>query len=111
EGQRVEKGQLLAEIDPATYQIQLAQAEGQQRQNQAQLKTAQSDLERFKQLSDKNLVTQQQMDTQQALVNERLGTLAADEARVADARLQLAYTRIEAPISGRLGLRQVDAGN
>lgn len=111
EGQRVEKGQLLAEIDPATYQIQLAQAEGQQRQNQAQLKTAQNDLERFQQLSDKNLVTQQQMDTQQALVNERLGALAADQARVDDARLQLAYTRIEAPISGRLGLRQVDAGN
>lgn len=111
EGQRVEKGQLLAEIDPATYQIQLAQALGQQRQNQAQLKTVQNDLERFQQLSDKNLVTQQQMDTQQALVNERLGALAADQARVDDARLQLAYTRIEAPISGRLGLRKVDAGN
>ncbi len=111
EGQRVEQGQLLAEIDPATYRIQLTQAEGQLRQNQAQLESARADLERFQRLFDKNLVTTQQIDAQRSLVREREGTLATDEAMVAEARLQLAYTRIEAPISGRLGLRHVDAGN
>ena len=111
EGQQVEPGQLLAEIDPEPYRIQLAQADGQQRQNQASLETARADLERLKQLFAKNLVTNQEMDAQQALVREREGTAAADEARVQEARLQLAYTRIEAPIAGRVGLRRVDAGN
>jgi len=111
EGQRVEAGQLLAEIDPEPYRIQLAQAEGQLSQNQAQAETARADLERFQQLFAKSLVTSQQMEAQQALVRQREGTLAADQARVDDARLRLAYTRIEAPISGRLGLRRVDAGN
>ncbi len=111
EGQRVEAGQLLAEIDPESYRIQLAQAEGEQRQNQAQLETARADLERFQQLFEKSLVTRQQMDAQQALVREREGAVAADQARVDEARLQLAYTRIEAPIGGRIGLRRVDAGN
>lgn len=111
EGQRVEQGQLLAEIDPEPYRIQLAQAEGQQQQNQAQLETARTDLERYQQLFEKSLVTTQQMDAQKALVREREGALAADQARVEETRLQLAYTRIEAPISGRLGLRRVDAGN
>ena len=111
EGQQVEPGQLLAEIDPEPYRIQLAQAEGQQRQNLASLETARADLERLKQLFAKNLVTNQEMDAQQALVREREGTAAADQARVQEARLQLAYTRIEAPIAGRVGLRRVDAGN
>ena len=111
EGQQVVAGQLLAEIDPAPYQIQLAQAEGQQNQNKAQLETARADLERFQVLYDKNLVTSQQMDAQQSLVRERIGAVAADQARADEARLQLAYTRIEAPISGRVGLRRVDAGN
>jgi multidrug efflux system membrane fusion protein len=111
EGQRVEKGQLLAEIDPEPYRIQLAQAEGQLGQNQAQLQTAQADLERFQQLFDKKLVTIQEMDNQRALVRERQSALASDQAEVDDARLQLAYTRIMAPIAGRLGLRRVDEGN
>jgi len=111
EGQQVVAGQLLAEIDPAPYQIQLAQAEGQQNQNKAQLETARADLERFQVLYDKSLVTSQQMDAQQSLVRERIGAVAADQARADEARLQLAYTRIEAPISGRVGLRRVDAGN
>lgn len=111
EGQRVEQGQLLAEIDPATYRIALAQAEGRQRQNQAQLETARADLERFQQLYEKRLVTSQQMEAQEALVREREGAVAADQAAVDDARLELAYTRIEAPIAGRLGLRRMDAGN
>jgi multidrug efflux system membrane fusion protein len=111
EGQQVEPGQLLAEIDPEPYRIRLAQAEGQQRQNQAVLETARADLERFQLLYDKNLVTSQQMDAQRALVREREGAVAADKAEMEEARLQLAYTRIEAPISGRVGLRRVDAGN
>lgn len=111
EGQWVEKGQLLAEIDPDTYRIRLAQAEGELRQNQAQLQTARADLERFQQLFEKQLVTNQQMETQQALVRAREGAVASDQAAADNARLQLAYTRIDAPIAGRLGLRRVDEGN
>ena len=111
EGQQVEKGQLLAEIDPTPYKIRLAQMEAQLRQNDAQLKTAQSDLARLKQLQEKKLVTQQELEAQHALVAEREAAVAADQSQVDDARRQLSYTRIEAPISGRLGLRQVDAGN
>lgn len=111
EGQHVEAGALLAEIDPETYRIQLAQVEARQRQNLAQLGTARADLERFEPLYERNLVTIQQLEAQRALVRERESILAADQAAVDEARLQLAYTRIEAPISGRLGLRRLDAGN
>lgn len=111
EGQRVEQGQVLAEIDPAPYKIALQQAEGQLKQNVARLDSARSDLERIQNLYTQNLVTQQQLEVQQALVGEREGALAADQAVVDEARLQLAYTRVEAPISGRVGLRRIDAGN
>jgi membrane fusion protein, multidrug efflux system len=111
EGQQVEQGQLLAEIDPTPYKIGLAQMEAQLRQNEAQLRTARSDLARLKPLQEKNLITQQELEAQQALVAEREAAVAADQAQVDDARRQLGYTRIEAPISGRLGLRQMDAGN
>ena len=110
-GQRVERGQLLAEIDPAPYRIQLAQAEGQLKQNAAQLESARSDLKRIENLHEQNLVTTQQLELQQALVAEREGTLASAQAQVDDARLKVAYTRVEAPIAGRVGLRKVDAGN
>ena len=111
EGQQVEAGQLLVEIDPLPYQIRLTQADARQRQNQAQVQTAKADLERFKQLHGQNLVSPQQLEAQQALLADREAALAADQAAVEDARRQLAYTKIEAPIGGRLGLRQVDAGN
>ncbi len=111
EGQQVEQGSVLAEIDPLSYQIRLNQMEARQRQNAALLQTAKADLERFKQLHGQTLVTQQQLEAQQALVAEREGALAADQSQVDDARRQLAYTKIEAPISGRLGLRMIDAGN
>jgi len=111
EGQMVKAGQILAEIDPEPYRIKLAQAEANLRQVQAQLATARADLERFKQLNSQTLVTQQQLETQQALVAEREGAVAGSQAMVDDARRQLTYTKIEAPISGRLGLRQVDVGN
>lgn len=111
EGQQVTQGQVLVEIDPLPYKIRLSQMEAQFRQNQAQLTTAKADLERFKQLQGQNLVTQQQLETQQSLVAEREGAMAAEQAQVDDARRQLAYTKVEAPISGRLGLRQIDVGN
>lgn len=111
EGQHVEKGQLLAEIDPTPYQIQLAEAEAQLRQIEAQVKTARADLDRLKPLESQALVTPQEIETQRALVAQREATAAAAKAQVEDARRQLAYTKIEAPISGRAGLRQVDPGN
>jgi multidrug efflux system membrane fusion protein len=111
EGQRVAAGQLLAEIDPRPFQSQLDQVLGQQQENQARLKNAQGDLERYRKLAGEGLITQQQVTTQDALVQQYSGALTANDAQVANARLQLSYTRITAPIDGRLGLRQVDAGN
>lgn len=111
EGDRVERGQLLAEIDPASYRIRLAQAEGQMQQSVAQAEIARSDLERMRNLHGQKLVTNQELERQQALVAERAGALVAMQGQVDDARLQLGYTRVEAPLGGRVGLRRVDAGN
>ena len=111
EGQSVEAGQLLARIDPRSFQIALDEAEGQQQQNQAQLHNAQLDLKRYQTLYKQDSIARQQLDSQQALVRQYQGTTRIDQARVDDARLQLSYTRIEAPISGRIGLRSVDVGN
>ncbi len=111
EGQMTKQGDLLAEVDPLPYQIRLAQSEARERQNTAQLQTARADLERFRMLHAQTLLTQQQLEAQQSLVAEREAVLAADRSQVDDARRQLAYTRIEAPIAGRLGLRQLDPGN
>ena len=111
EGQRVERGQLLAEIDPAPYRIGLAQAEGQLQQNAARLKSAQADLERFRALHDKKLVTDQDLDAQTALVAQYQGMVTTSQAQVDTARLQLGWTRIEAPIAGRTGIRRIDQGN
>jgi multidrug efflux system membrane fusion protein len=111
EGQRVSAGQLLAEIDPRPFESELNQVLGQQQENQARLKNAEGDLERYKKLAAEGLITQQQVTTQEALVQQYRGALAGNDAQVATARLQLSYTRITAPIDGRLGLRQVDAGN
>jgi membrane fusion protein, multidrug efflux system len=111
EGQHVSPGDLLAEIDPRPYQVQLSQAQGQLEENRARLQNAEGDLARYQRLVSEGLITQQQVTTQQALVQQYKGALQANEAQVNTARLQLAYTRIVAPIEGRLGLRQVDAGN
>jgi multidrug efflux system membrane fusion protein len=111
EGQVVKQGELLAEIDPRPFQVQLAQAEGQLARDAALLKNAEADLERYRMLFEQDSIARQQLDTQAALVRQYEGTLKADRAQIDNARLQLAYARITAPISGRLGLRQVDAGN
>ncbi|WP_407309609.1 MdtA/MuxA family multidrug efflux RND transporter periplasmic adaptor subunit [Pseudomonas sp. nanlin1] len=111
EGQRVKAGDLLAEIDPRAYQIALQQAEGTLAQNEAQLKNARIDLQRYKGLYAEDSVAKQTLDTQQALVGQYLGTIKTNQAAVNDAKLNLEFTRIRAPIAGRLGLRQLDIGN
>jgi multidrug efflux system membrane fusion protein len=111
EGQKVKAGDLLAEIDPRSYQIALQQAEGTLAQNQAQLKNAQIDLERYKGLYAEDSIAKQTLDTQVALVGQFQGTIKTNQAAVGDAKLNLDFTRIRAPITGRLGLRQLDVGN
>src|SRR5918993_1132413 len=111
EGQHVSPGDLLAEIDPRPYQVQLSQAQGQLEENRARLQNAEGDLARYQRLVSEGLITQEQVTMQEALVQQYRGALQANDAQVNTARLQLAYTRIVAPIEGRLGLRQVDAGN
>lgn len=111
EGQMVRAGDLLAEIDPRPFQVQLTQAEGQMARDQALLANARVDLERYRTLFAQDSVAKQQLDTQQALVRQYEGVVKADQGAVDNARLQLVYTRVTAPIGGRLGLRQVDEGN
>ena len=111
EGQLVKEGELLAEIDPRAFQVQLAQAEGQLARDRALLENAKLDLERYRTLFKQDSIAKQQVDTQQSLVRQYDGAIAVDRSQVDNAKLQLAYSRITAPISGRIGLRQVDAGN
>ena len=111
EGQEVKAGDLLARIDPRSYEVRLAQARGQQAQNLAQLENARTELARYRDLAAKGHVAAQQLSAQEALVREYEARRQSDAASVEDARLQLSYTRIAAPISGRVGLRAVDAGN
>ncbi len=111
EGQQVKAGDLLAEIDPSQFKVALAQAQGQLAKDKATLANARRDLARYQQLVKTNLVSRQELDTQQSLVSESQGTIKADEAAVASAQLQLDWSRITAPIDGRVGLKQVDIGN
>ena len=111
EGQMVSSGQLLAEIDPRPFEVQLAQAEGQLARDQALLTNAQVDLERYQVLFKQDSVPKQQLDTQESLVRQFQGTIKADQGQVDNAKLQLVYCRITAPIGGRVGLRLVDVGN
>ncbi|CAM5464365.1 MdtA/MuxA family multidrug efflux RND transporter periplasmic adaptor subunit [Eoetvoesiella caeni] len=111
DGQKVQAGDLLFQIDPRAYQVQLDQALGQQKQNQAQLDNARRDLQRYQLLYKQNSIAKQQVDTQAALVQQYLGSQKSDQAAVDSARLQLSYTQITAPISGRVGFRSVDEGN
>jgi len=111
EGQFVHEGDLLAQIDPRPFQVQLEQATGQLTKDQAQRKDAQVNFERYKLLFKEGVIPQQQLDTQAALVGQFDGAIASDQSQVDNAKLQLTYSRITAPISGRIGLRLVDAGN
>lgn len=111
EGQQVKAGDLLAEIDPSQFKVALAQAQGQLARDKATLANAKRDLARYQQLAKTNLVSRQELDAQQALVSETAGTIKADEAAVASAQLQLDWSRVTAPIDGRVGLKQVDIGN
>ncbi len=111
EGQQVKAGDLLAQVDPRAFQVALDQARGTQMQNLAQLENARRDLQRYQALFKQDSIARQQVDTQAALVRQYEGTVKSDQANVDNAKLQLDYARITAPISGRLGLRQVDRGN
>ena len=111
EGQAVEAGDLLAEIDPRPYEVQLTQAEGALARGEAALRTAQRDLERYESLADLKQITGQQIDAQRTLVQQCEAAIKIDRGVIDNVRLQLDYCRITAPISGRIGLRLVDAGN
>lgn len=111
EGQFVKQGDLLIVIDPRPYQVQLEQAEAALARDQAQLKNAQLDYDRYQGLVKDGVIAQQQFDAQKALVGQLQGTIQADQAAIDNAKLQLVYTRILAPVTGRIGLRLVDIGN
>jgi multidrug efflux system membrane fusion protein len=111
EGQIVKKGQLLAEIDPRPYQAQLTQAQGQLMRDQAQLKNAEVDLERYRVLTSQDSIAEQQYATQKSLVQQLAGTIKFDQGQIETAKLQLSYSRITAPEGGRVGLRPIDPGN
>jgi membrane fusion protein, multidrug efflux system len=111
EGQFVRQGDLLAQIDPRPFQVQLEQAEGQLAKDQAQLHDAQVNYDRFSTLYKEGVISKQQLDTQQAQVGQLEGAIKADQGQIDNAKLQLIYSRITAPISGRIGLRLIDPGN
>ncbi len=111
EGQEVHQGDVLAQIDPRPFQATLDQAIAKKAQDQAQLIAAEKDLARFKTLVARNFESQQNVDKQQALVDQLKATLEADQAAIEGAQTQLSYATIIAPITGLVGFRQIDAGN
>jgi membrane fusion protein, multidrug efflux system len=111
EGSEVAKGDLIAEIDPTPFRHMLVQAQGALRRDQAQLDLARLKLTRYRQLAEQHTIATLDVDTQAALVNELEGTVAVDQGAVGSAQVNLSRTRIVAPISGRVGVRLVDAGN
>ncbi len=111
EGQMVNKGDVLAQIDPRPYQVALAQAEGQLAKDQAVLKNVELDLVRYRTLAAQNSIARQQVDTQAAVVQQDRGVVQSDQALVDAQKLNLTYCRIVSPVTGRVGLRQVDPGN
>jgi multidrug efflux system membrane fusion protein len=111
EGQTVHQGDALVEIDPRPYQVQLEQAEGQLAKDQAQLRDVQVDYGRYQLLFKEGVIPKQQVDTQEAQVGQFLGAIKADQASIDNAKLQITYSHITAPITGRVGLRLVDMGN
>ena len=111
EGQTVKAGQLLATLDPRQFEMALMQASGQRQRDEAQLENARLGLQRYQTLLAQDSIARQDVDTQAALVKQLEGTIVADRANEGTARNNLGYTRIAAPISGRVGLRVIDAGN
>src|SRR5207237_5590656 len=111
EGQDVRAGDLLAQMDPAPFRAQVAQAEAKKGEDQAQLANAQIDLKRDAELLPQKIISQQMYDTQKALVTQLEATVKADQAAVENATVQLEYTTILSPIDGRTGIRLVDVGN
>ncbi|CNL22657.1 MdtA/MuxA family multidrug efflux RND transporter periplasmic adaptor subunit [Yersinia alsatica] len=111
EGQQVNAGDLLVEIDPRPYEVLLTQAQGQLAKDQATLDNARRDLARYQKLAKTGLISQQDLDTQASLVRQSEGSVKADQGAIDSAKLQLTYSRITAPISGKVGLKQVDVGN
>lgn len=111
EGQRVKAGDLLAEIDPRPFQNTLREVQGQLARDKALLENAKRDLARYAQLSKGDFIAKQQVETQRSLVRQYEGVVRSDEAQVSAAALQLEYSRIDAPMDGTLGLKQVDEGN
>lgn len=111
EGDLVKEGDLLVEIDPRPYQVQLEQAEGQQARDQATLENARVDLDRYQKLLTQNAIPEQQVATQKATVAQAEGVVKSDQAQIDSAKLNLTYCSIRAPIPGKVGLRLVDPGN
>ena len=111
EGQMVKQGELLAQVDPRPYDVALQQAIGQQQRDEALLKNAQTDLERYRKLVQQDSIARQQYDTQTSLVRQYEAALVIDQAQVDAAKLNVTYTRIVAPLTGKIGLRMVDKGN
>ncbi len=111
EGQIVRQGDALAQIDSRPYEAALQQMEGNLRRDQALLADAKLNLKRYESLVKEDSIAQQQLDTQRALVDQYTGTIQSDEGQVNTARVNLTYTHIVAPVTGRVGLRQVDQGN
>jgi len=111
EGQFVRQGDELAQIDPKPFKVQLEQAEGQLARDQAQLANARLDLQRYTMLVEQGVITRQQFDTQKATVSQFDGVIRADQAAIDNAKLNISYCRITAPLSGRVGLRLADVGN
>jgi multidrug efflux system membrane fusion protein len=111
EGQFVKEGELLIEIDSRPYEVQLEQMQAQMFRDQAQMRDAKLNLDRYTTLIPSGSIAQQQVDTQKALVDQLDGTVGNDQAQIDNAKLQITYCHITAPFSGRVGLRQVDPGN
>jgi membrane fusion protein, multidrug efflux system len=111
EGQMIKAGELLAQIDPKPFEVQLSQMDGQLSKDRALLENALLDLDRYKTLIGQSSISKQTLDTQDSLVRQYRGAVAVDQSQVDNAKLQLSYCHITAPINGRVGLRQVDPGN
>ena len=111
EGQAVKEGDALAEIDPRPYQAQLTQYQGALARDEALLANAKIDLDRYTTLFAQDSIAKQQLDSQKSLVHQYEGTVKSDQGQIDNAKVQIGYTKITAPVNGRVGLRQVDPGN